>query len=951
MQFNRRNRRFGSRFSRSSRPSTGAKGSESLKRKAGEFGTALRGHYNGYIDSLELHKRTNQQRLVLLAGSAFTAIFAVFLFATVTMSVFLPSVRNAERLLNVESTIFYDRNGKVLYTVSGEENREIIKSENIPDYAKQAAIAIEDTSFYEHKGFDLAAILKAILSEFGIGSPRGGSTITQQFVKNAILSNERTYTRKFKEIILATRIEKHYNKDEIITMYLNKIPYGGTAYGIQKASEVFFDKEAKELTLAESVILAALPNAPTYYSPYGNHRYSTIDKEFTIEELKKRKIKDIDDLFDTEYSYGLIGKSYTLADGTNIYLPGRTDEVLREMEEQGYMKKSEREKTLAEIQLYEFNEYAASIKAPHFVFYVKELLEEKYGKEMVESSGMRVFTTLDLALYEEAKKLVEAQAASNDARFNSDNQALVAIEPKTGEVLAMVGSAGYVNQEIDGSVNMTTALRQPGSSFKPIVYASAFLKNTGPGTVFYDVPTKIGEDTPKNYDGGFIGPISARKALGQSRNIPAIKAYYLGGQQDEIITLSENMGITSLDRRIDYGWPLSLGTGEVKMIDMAVAFGVFANGGYRVDVNPILKVQDKDGKILEDYTKTVPKKLQVLDPQVAYLMNDVLSDKSVNLGGSLNLADGRKAGIKTGTSTKRIGEIVYPTNLWAVGYTPQLVTAVWSGNSDGTQTELSADGYNASVPTWNKFMSFALKDKPKSDFEKPKGIKSVQISKLSGKLPSKSTPENMVTTDIFASFSVPTEVDNSFYLTQIDTRNNKKPNAFCPTDFVKEVTFYNPKSEIPDFLNWQSEIISWFNGLAPEKVSELNLGNEVRVGSPLEEESELCRADFADNLQEVIILDYMQNDVVPKGLFRISANAEAEAGIEKVEFFLDDEMKVADTSSPFEAELRVPVGFNLGQKFKVRAKVIDKNGYSKNDELELVTGERAEAEEPVIVEE
>jgi hypothetical protein len=249
-------------------------------------------------------------------------------------------------------------------------------------------------------------------------------------------------------------------------------------------------------------------------------------------------------------------------------------------------------------------------------------------------------------------------------------------------------------------------------------------------------------------------------------------------------------------------------------------------------------------------------------------------------------------------------------------------------------------------------MSFALKDKPKMDFKKPEGIKSVQISKLSGKLPSKSTPESLITSDIFASFSVPTEVDNSFYQTQIDTRNNKKPNAYCPTDFVKEVTFYNPKSEIADFLNWQSEIISWFNGLSPEKVTELNLGAEVRVGAPSEEESELCKAEFADNLLEVVILDYMQNDVIPKGLFKLTANAEAEAGIEKVEFFLNDEMKVADTSAPFEAELRVPVGFNLGQKFTVRAKVIDRNGYSKNDELELVTGEKAESEveEPVLTE-
>ena len=951
MGFNRRSKRFGSRFSNSMRAYqsglNGKRGNGKTFHKvmghASNFGGLIRSNYESYLNSLQLHSRNSKERFVLLGFTAVTAFLGSILFASAAMSVFLPSVRDAQKLLNVESTIFYDRNGKVLYTVHGEENREVIKSEDIPQVVKNAAVAIEDDGFYDHRGFDIPAILKAVLSEIGIGERRGGSTITQQFVKNAILSNERTYTRKFKEIVLATRLERRYSKDEILTMYLNKIPYGGTAYGVEKAAEVFFNKNAKELNLTEAVILASLPQAPTYYSPFGANKYSSLKKTFTADELERRDIETIRDLEETEYSFGLIGKSYLLANGKSIYLPGRTDEVLRRMEELGYISKEERDKTLPLVQAYEFNDYITSFKAPHFVLYVKKLLTEKYGKELVENGGLKVYTTLDYDLYEEGRKILTEQAKLNRARYKATNAALVSIDPSNGQVLSLIGSAGYNDKEIGGANDMATEAEiQPGSSFKPIVYAAAFLKNVGPGTVFYDVPTKIGEDTPKNYDGSFSGPMTARRALAQSRNIPAIKSYYLAGQQDAIITLAESMGISTLDRRLDYGWPLSLGTGEVKMIDMAEAFGVFANGGYRVDINPILKVVDSEGEVLEDYTVSTysPKKSQVLDPQVAYLINNILSDRSNNLGGALNLPDGRVSAIKTGTSTKRIENVIYPTNLWAVGYTPQLVTAVWSGNADGTELALSADGYNASVPIWNKYMSLALEDEPKVDFVKPKGITSVQISKLSGKLPSQNTPESMITTDIFASFSVPTQVDDSFLQTKVDIRNKKKPNAFCPPDFVKDVTIYNPQAEIPGFLNWQSEIVSWFSTLDEEKSKELNFGENVIIGAAPTEESELCKQEFAAKFLDVMILDYMNGDVIPKGPFTVTTSAEAEAGIEKVEFFLDDELRATATSAPYTAELRVPVGFRTGRTFKVRAKVIDRNGYSKNYVLELVTGDR-----------
>lgn len=943
MRFNRKSKRFGSRFGQSYSRASGS--GSNLGGKAKQFQASISKHYSNYVESLQLDTRHPKEKIVLILLSLFTAGMTFGLFSATAISVFLPSARNIDSLMKVESTVFYDRNGKTLYTLHDEENREVIKSEDIPKHVKQAAVAIEDNGFYEHNGIDIPAIGKAVLSELGIGPRRGGSTITQQFVKNTVLSSERTYLRKFKEIILATRIERYHTKDEILTMYLNKIPYGGTSYGVEKAAEVFFNKDAKDLNLAEAVILAALPQAPSYYSPYGENKYSTLSRELTLNEIKSRKIKDVSDLEEDEFNLGLIGKFYLLADGTNLYLPGRTDEVLRQMENQKFISEEVRKKTLTEVQNYVFNDYVATIKAPHFVFYVRDLLEQKYDKELVSNGGLKVYTTLDFELYEEARKAIETQTASNLKRFNANNMASLSINPATGEILSMVGSADFANVEIEGFNNITINKKQPGSSFKPIVYATAFLNGYGPGTVLYDVPTRLDDKTPKNYDGSFRGPMSIRSALGQSRNIPAIKAYFLAGEQEGVINQAEKMGITSLNRNVDYGWPLALGAGEVTMMEMVEAFSVFANGGEKVPTTAILKVLDNKGKILEDNTKTVPTKTRVLDEQVAFLINNILSDRSVNLGGALNLPDGRVSAIKTGTSTKVVGDTILPSNLWAIGYTPQIVTAVWAGNTNGKELGLSGDGYNGAVPVWNKIMTAALKDAPKVNFARPEDIKTVSISKLSGKLAGENTPANLVTTDIFASFAVPKEVDNSFYKVSVDTRNNKRPNAFCPPDFVKEVTFYNPQAEIQGRFNWQAEIISWFNGLTPEKVAELNLGENVIVGSPVEEDSELCTPELANKALSITFVDLFEGDTIPKGPFTVEASVEAEAGVEKVEFFLNDVPSTVATSAPYRAEMRVPIGFRVGREFMLKAKVTDKNGFTKEQFIKVKTGE-ADASPP-----
>jgi len=503
-----------------------------LKNSIGKLQRSIRDHYFSYAEKLGLYKRPLSERIVLVGFSALSVFLVLGLIVTIFFSFTLPRVANADKLVGEESTVFFDQEGKVLYTVYEDENRENIPFEDIPEIVVQATLAIEDDQFYKHKGYDLGGIIKAVLSEFGVGGRRGGSTITQQFVKNTFLSSQRTYTRKVKEIILATRVERRFSKNDILEMYLNKIPYGGTAYGVQKASDVFFGKDAKDLTLAEAAVLAALPKAPSYYSPYGQHKYTVLAKEFTPEELADRSIENVGDLFETEYSYGLIGQEVDLGNGQMIYLPGRADEVLKRMEDLKYV--TEEEKNTARVETHEiqFKPYRSAIQAPHFVFYVRELLERQYGKDLVETGGLKVYTTLDMDLQTKAEEIIAEQVASNSSRgYDASNAAMVSIDPENGQVLAMVGSADYFNEDIDGNVNIVTSLRQPGSSFKPLVYAAAFLNGYGPGTVLFDVPTTFGTEKPDNYDGQFWGPMTARRGLGQSRNIPAIKAYFLAGEQ------------------------------------------------------------------------------------------------------------------------------------------------------------------------------------------------------------------------------------------------------------------------------------------------------------------------------------------------------------------------------------------------------------------------------------
>jgi len=879
---------------------------------------------------------------------AFLVFNILGLIAAAWFSIFLPSVNDLENLMGKESTVFYDVEGKVIYTVNSEEHRENVSIDTLPQHILDSTVAIEDDKFYKHNGFDLGGLVKAVLSEFGIGTPRGGSTITQQFIKNSLLSRERTYTRKFKELVLASRLERSAEKREILEMYLNRIPYGGQAYGVQKAAEVFFDKNSDELTLVESAVLAALPNAPTYFSPFGDNKFSVLTKEFTLEDLEENDIQDVSDLTSSEWRYGLLGREYELSNGRKIYLPGRANNVLRRMHELEYLDDAELETAKAELEVLEFNKNKSQQKAYHFVTYVKSLLEQEFGKDMVENAGLKVYTTIDLEFQQKVEAIVKKQAETNES-YKVNNAAVISIEPITGHVKAMVGSKDFADEEIEGFNNMVLAKRQPGSSFKPIVFASAFERGLAPGHTIFDIPIKIGEDEPQNYDGEFMGPISVRKALGQSRNIPAVKAYFVAGEQDSIISFTEKIGIKSLDRRSDYGWPLSLGTGEMSLLELAQGYSVFANQGKLREINPILKVLDDKGEVLMDNRFIIDESQlqESVAPEITYLINNILSDQSVNLGPRLTLP-GKQVAAKTGTSTKRIEDIIYPTNLYTLGWTKDLVTVAWAGNTDGSETSLSASGYSQAGPIWQETMLEYHKELEKNPFNQPKDVKNFQFSRYSGMVPSDLTPSHLLASDLFIEEFKPSKADDIYFEAEVDVRNLKLTNKYCPREYVKFIKFLdNLKMETfsetvlatyrPHLLaDRQNEIREWFLSLSEEEVKALNLGSKVAIGSPVLEESELCSKKLASMELSVQAKDLENGYFIDRGNSEIEVDIVAEAGIERVEYYVNDFLKYKNSNSPYSGLIRISSSNNTPVQLKI--KVFDKNDYVAESNYNLIVG-------------
>ncbi|OGJ49783.1 hypothetical protein A2344_03035 [Candidatus Peregrinibacteria bacterium RIFOXYB12_FULL_41_12] len=857
--------------------------------------------------------------LVTGALATLGTIFVIALGYVIVFSFTSTSLEDFQNSNLEQSTIIYDREGNQLYAIHGEENRVLVDLEDMSPYLIDATIATEDDDFYSHIGFDVKSLTRAFVNNL-LGKPvSGASTITQQFVKNTFLSPEKSYVRKLKELVLAVKVELLFSKDEILEMYLNEIPYGNNAYGAQLAAQTYFDKDASELTLTESAILAAIPNAPTYYSPYGNHKYSTIDVELTAEELEDREIKDIGDLDFEEYTEGLIGKTYILSEEDSVYIPGRLDTVLERMIKEGYITESDKIASIIEAETLEFKAVDENMIAPHFIIYVKQLLEDKYGTEFVEQGGLKVYTTLDSDMQKAAEDAIAKYKDTNLEKYGASNAALLAIHPVTGQILAMVGSADYNDESISGNVNVVTSLRKPGSSFKPFVYALAFLNGYSPATILYDVETRFGTDTPKNFDGIFSGPISIREALGLSKNIPAIKAFFLAGGEEAVVNFAEQtFGISSLNHENNYSYTITLGSAEVSLLEMVNAYMVFANGGYFRETTPILKIENINGEILEQWEDG--QETQVLDEQVAYLITDVLSDDTYNLGSNMRVS-GQVVASKSGTSNN---DSMMPDNGVIVGYTADLLAGVWVGNSSGSGMYANASCYSTGGPIWKEFMTNALNDTPAKEFTRPTDIKEVAVSTATGKLPSENTPSEAIKTEIFASFAIPTELDDGYVKYTIDTDSGKIATQYTPEDSKKEKVYRIYGYDFAQYPSWVTGIDNWI--ASKVESSELELPPALT--------DDVHTAETMGNAPTITITSPASLSSIETGENEIQVEITAPNGVKKVEFYVGDTLQYTETSSPYTGTIRLASTYST-TTVEITAKVYDNYNYTSESTIEL----------------
>jgi 1A family penicillin-binding protein len=648
-----------------------------------------------YVKNLFKRVLKSPLRDLFFAIAGFLLIIFLFVLSNVVwaINVNIPTFGQLQNRHVVYSTKIYDRTHKILlYDTDGSMRRTKVPLSDISPYVVKASIAIEDDTFYSHMGVRPISILRALVTNIGSASfGQGGSIITQQVAKNTLLTSDKSIMRKIKEWVIAMRIERQYSKNEIIETYLNETPYGGTIYGIEEASREYFNKSAKDLTLSESAYLASLPKSPTYLSPWGKNA-SLLTERHNLVLSKMRKLNIISE---DEY------------------------------------KKATEEKVLFADKSVE------NIKAPHFVFYVLSLLEKKYSKEKVYNEGLQITTTLDLNLQKESEQIIREGALKNEKNFNASNASLVAIDPKSGQVLAMVGSRNYFDDSVDGQVNIATSLRQPGSTFKPFAYATAFKKGYTPDTILFDLKTQFSTAcsvfdfssnypcySPDNYDEKYRGPMSMRDALAQSINVVGVKTLYLAGMDDTLNT-ARSLGITTLEDKKRYGLSLVLGGGEVTLLEMTGAYGVFANDGAKYETTPILSVRTKSGQVLESY---MGKAEQVIDKEVAREINNILSDNTARTpafgsDSPLNFKDTVVAD-KTGTTNDY-------RDVWVIGYTPSVVVGTWAGNNDNTPMEKKVASFIL-APIWHSAMEKAIARFPSTPFPPPEKTIAVLPPSLEG---------------------------------------------------------------------------------------------------------------------------------------------------------------------------------------------------------------------------
>ena len=647
-----------------------------------------------------IHRISHSKKFLIFLLFIFSLSFLIFNFYFLILKD-LPSPNQLRSRQPILSTKIYDRNGRLLYKIYRRENRTLVELKEIPPYLIQAALAVEDAEFYSHHGFSPRGIFRAVLQDLKGGKLSGGSTITQQLVKNTLLTAERTWQRKLKEVVLAVLVETKFSKDEILKMYLNEVGFGGAAYGVEEAAQLYFGKSATNLDLAESALLAGLPVSPTTFSPFGAHP----------EKAKERQ-----------------------------------KQVLERMREEGFITAEEEKQALGE-ELH-FALQRIDIKAPHFVMFVKDLLVQKYGERLVEEGGLEVTTTLDLDLQNFAQQTVfeSLKSLNSPKSLKVSNGAALVTSPKTGEILAMVGSKDYFSPN-DGNVNLTLRPRQPGSAIKPVNYSLALENGFTAATILSDTPVtyKIAGQppySPNNYDSRFHGNVPLRTALASSYNVPAVKILASLGVQ-RMIEQGQKLGITTWEDPSRFGLSLTLGGGEVKMTDLAVVYGTLANLGIRQDLTPILKVADYSGKMMEQFPQSPqspqsPQIPQVLSPQTAYLLSDILSDNAARTPAfgsrsQLVIPGHPSVAVKTGTTQNL-------RDNWAIGYTPDFLAAAWVGNNDNSPMSYVASGVTGASPIWNKIMSFLLKDLPDQEFPRPEDLGQIIICAATATLPCDGCP-------------------------------------------------------------------------------------------------------------------------------------------------------------------------------------------------------------------
>ncbi|MFI5240877.1 MAG: penicillin-binding protein [Microgenomates group bacterium] len=807
----------------------------------------------------------NSRRLNAFAKLAFFGVIAGFIFLFFVLPLLAFNLPSPDKIVRQEgySTKILDRNGESLYDIYSDKRRTPVDLDNIPLYLRQATISIEDKNFYKHQGFDAFGMLRGLSRIFTRGYAQGGSTLTQQLVKNVLLTSDRSLVRKVKEFVLAIQIEKKYTKDEILQMYLNEAPYGGTAYGVESAAEIYFGKKVVDLNLIESAILAGLPQRPTAYSPYSS-----------------------------------TPKAYIT----------RTTEVLRRMREDGYINKSQETEAVSQLESVSFKARGADFKAPHFVQYVQKILEERYGETAVEQGGLKVTTSLDLKLQEKAQEIVAEEIAKVESQHIT-NGASVVINPETGEILAMVGSKDFNASDYDGQVNVTTSLRQPGSSFKPFNYVTAFKEGYTPSTLVMDVPTTFpgGEGQPDykpvNYDGKYRGPIQIRYALGNSLNIPAVKMLALVGIKD-VLKTANDMGITTLEPNAEtlkrVGLSLTLGGGEVKLLDMATAYSGFVNSGYRVEPVAILKVEDINGKVLEEVKPE--KKKRVLTDEQAFLIADILSDNNARKDtfgpNSLLNIPGQKIMVKTGTTNDK-------RDNWTIGGNGLAMVGVWVGNNDNSEMLNVASGVSGASPIWRKIILEAINGKAAKELTIPQGVVNASVDTISGYQAHDGFPSR---SEYFIKGNEPGEdpVHVKLKVCKSDGRLATPGNISGGNYDEKEFFIFkesDPTAGSGGPNKWQEGIDAWLSGQGDSKYHP---------------PTDYCGVGNALNVEFLNPTDRTSD--LPNN-FTIKVKAESTVDIVQIELEIDGNKVRTFTGPPFEYAATLADGVHT-----LRAKAKDSNG-------------------------